>query len=95
MALFLFPAKFILDIKPADPSGLLALVIFSVTEKKKGELLMLTCKDNYTTTFSSFGEMLRYHECLSKESVWRRCKVKELHVQKYPYNDFLYQTYEE
>jgi GTP-binding protein HflX len=21
--------------------------------------------------------------------------VKELHVQKYPYNDFLYQTYEE
>ena len=22
-------------------------------------------------------------------------KVKELHVQKYPYNDFLYQTYEE
>ncbi len=23
------------------------------------------------------------------------CKVKELHVQKYPYNDFLYQTYDE
>ena len=22
-------------------------------------------------------------------------KVKELHVQKYPYNDFLYQNYEE
>ena len=22
-------------------------------------------------------------------------KVRELHVQKYPYNDFLYQTYEE
>ena len=22
-------------------------------------------------------------------------KVKELHVQKYPYNDFLYQTYDE
>ena len=22
-------------------------------------------------------------------------RVKELHVQKYPYNDFLYQTYEE
>lgn len=42
---------------------------------------MLTCKDNYTTTFSSFDEMLRYHECLTKESVWRRCKVKELHVE--------------
>jgi GTP-binding protein HflX len=22
-------------------------------------------------------------------------RVKELHVQKYPYNDFLYQTYDE
>ena len=28
-----------------------------------------------------------------KEVVYQR--VKELHVQKYPYNDFLYQQYEE
>ena len=28
-----------------------------------------------------------------KERVYK--KVRELHVQKYPYNDFLYQTYEE
>ena len=28
-----------------------------------------------------------------KSVVYQR--VKELHVQKYPYNDFLYQTYEE
>ena len=28
-----------------------------------------------------------------KEVVYAR--VKELHVQKYPYNDFLYQQYEE
>ena len=28
-----------------------------------------------------------------KTMVYRR--VKELHVQKYPYNDFLYQTYDE
>ena len=28
-----------------------------------------------------------------KDVVYQR--VKELHVQKYPYNDFLYQTYEE
>jgi GTP-binding protein HflX len=28
-----------------------------------------------------------------KNVVYQR--VKELHVQKYPYNDFLYQTYEE
>ena len=28
-----------------------------------------------------------------KEIIYKR--VKELHVQKYPYNDFLYQTYEE
>lgn len=51
---------------------------------------MLTCKDNYTTTFSSFGEMLRYHECLSKESVWRRCKVKELHVEPLDTTSVLY-----
>jgi GTP-binding protein HflX len=28
-----------------------------------------------------------------KDVVYKR--VKELHVQKYPYNDFLYQTYDE
>lgn len=28
-----------------------------------------------------------------KEIVYK--KVRELHVQKYPYNDFLYQTYDE
>jgi GTP-binding protein HflX len=28
-----------------------------------------------------------------KDIVYAR--VKQLHVQKYPYNDFLYQTYEE
>lgn len=42
---------------------------------------MLPCQDNYTTTFGSYPEMIRYHECLSKESVWRRCKVSELHVE--------------
>ena len=51
---------------------------------------MLTCKDNYTTTFSSFGEMLRYHECLTKKSVWRRCKVKELHVEPLDTTSVLY-----
>ncbi len=42
---------------------------------------MLPCQDNYSTTFDSYPQMLRYHECLSNESVWRRCKVSELHVE--------------
>ena len=35
-----------------------------------------------------------YQMCIRDRSVVYR-RVKELHVQKYPYNDFLYQTYDE
>ena len=42
---------------------------------------MLTCKDDFATTFDSYPEMIHFHESLSKGPVWRRCKVKELHVE--------------
>ena len=41
--------------------------------------------------FISARERINVEEL--KSVVYRR--VKELHVQKYPYNDFLYQTYDE
>ena len=42
---------------------------------------MLTCKDDFATTFDSYTEMIHFHESLSKGTVWRRCKVKDLHVE--------------
>ena len=42
---------------------------------------MLPCQDNYSTTFTSYPEMLRHHEDLAKESLWRRCKVRDLHIE--------------
>ena len=42
---------------------------------------MLTCKDDFATTFDSYQEMIHFHESLSKGTVWRRCKVKDLHVE--------------
>ena len=51
---------------------------------------MLPCQDNFTTTFSTYPEMLSHHERLSKESVWRRCKVSELHVEPLDLTSALY-----
>ena len=42
---------------------------------------MLPCHDNYATTFDNYPAMLRYHEVLSKESNWHRCRVRDLHVE--------------
>ena len=41
--------------------------------------------------FISARERLNMEEF--KNEVYKR--IRELHVQKYPYNDFLYQTYDE
>ena len=67
-------------------------------------------KENYNlddlkkTWMARTGENQRYLECLFisarqkdnidelRETLYKR--VRELHVQKYPYNDFLYQDYE-
>lgn len=42
---------------------------------------MLPCHDNFATKFETFSEMRLYHEIVAKESIWRRCKVKELHIE--------------
>ncbi len=42
---------------------------------------MQTCQDNYSTVFSSFGEMQTYHRQLSRESQWRRCRVRDLAIE--------------
>ena len=48
-------------------------------------------KDGRQLSFYFCRERINVEEL--KSVVYQR--VKELHVQKYPYNDFLYQTYEE
>ena len=42
---------------------------------------MQTCQDNYSTVFSSFGEMQTYHQRLSQESQWHRCRVRDLTIE--------------
>ena len=51
---------------------------------------MLPCHDNYATTFDTYPAMLRYHKALSKESNWRRCRVKDLHVEPLDASSALY-----
>ena len=43
--------------------------------------MLKTCEDNYCATFTDYGEMQDYHERLSAESSWQRCKVNELHIE--------------
>ena len=42
------------------------------------------CQDNFSTTFTTYGEMQLYHEQLAKDSQWQRCKVSDLHVEPGP-----------
>lgn len=42
---------------------------------------MQNCQDSYSTTFSSFPEIHRYHQNLSQRSLWTRCRVNQLHVE--------------
>ncbi len=42
---------------------------------------MLQCKDGFNTTFDSYSVMRDYHEQLSKDSQWVRCKVNELQIE--------------
>ena len=82
---------------------------YTWVEKEEDDLTPMT-KENYTlddlkkTWMARSGENQHYMECIfisakKKENIdelrdilYRR--VRELHVQKYPYNDFLYQDYE-
>ena len=42
---------------------------------------MLPYQDNFATTFDSYPEMLSYHETMSKETTWRRCKINEMRIE--------------
>ena len=82
---------------------------YTWVEKEADDLTPLT-KENYTlddlrkTWMARSAENQRYMECIFisarqkenidelRELLYKR--VRELHVQKYPYNDFLYQDYE-
>lgn len=43
--------------------------------------MLQPCQDNYSATFDTFVSMRRYHEALTAESQWYRCKVNELHIE--------------
>ena len=82
---------------------------YTWVEKEEDDLTPLT-KENYTlddlkgSWMANSGEKHHYLECLFisaknkvnidelRDVLYKR--VRELHVQKYPYNDFLYQDYE-
>lgn len=51
---------------------------------------MSPCEDNYTIHFSSYGDMLAYHEKLSKASKWERSKVSDLVIFPLDENSPLY-----
>lgn len=51
-----------------------------------------TCEDSYSTTFCSFKDMQRYHEDLTSESQWIRCKINELHIEPLDQASSLYGT---
>lgn len=53
---------------------------------------MLQCQDNYSTTFDSYESMISYHETMSKESKWHRCKVNELQIEALDEASPLYKT---
>lgn len=50
------------------------------------------CNDDYSTTFSSFGEMKNYHVQQSKETEWKRCDVREIRVEALSKDSVLYQN---
>ena len=39
--------------------------------------------DNYSTTFSAFDDMMKYHAQLTKESQWRREQVSHLYATRF------------
>lgn len=54
---------------------------------------MLTeCHDNFHTTFDSFTSMQDYHNELSKNSKWTRCRVRDISVAPLDKSSSLYST---
>lgn len=50
------------------------------------------CEDNYTTTFDTYDSIQRYHEKLTQESRWQRCKVNEMQIAPLDQSSKLYGT---
>lgn len=48
------------------------------------------CKDGYSTTFDTFDEMKEYHVQQSKETEWKRCDVRAIHVEPLSKDSMLY-----
>lgn len=48
------------------------------------------CKDDYSTTFETFDEMKEYHVQQSKETEWKRCDVRAIHVEPLSKDSMLY-----
>ncbi len=42
---------------------------------------MQPCQDGYATTFATYPAMIQYHESMEQGSVWKKCKVRDLHVE--------------
>ena len=42
---------------------------------------MLKCQDNYEATFGAYDALRRYHQALTRESEWVRCKISDLTVE--------------
>ena len=40
-----------------------------------------SCYDSYFTTFGDYGEMLEYHQKLTKSSKWAQTPVRDLEVE--------------
>lgn len=40
-----------------------------------------TCEDNYSTTFLTYEDMQHYHEMLTYQTRWYKCKVHDLHIE--------------
>lgn len=51
---------------------------------------MQRCADNYYANFNSYATLLDYHKEQSSESLWRRCKVKDLGIEPLDKNSPLY-----
>ena len=80
-------AEQVLDLAKPPREGLLGL--YDITLEELMKTWMAKLNDN--CIFISAREKTNLEEL--KTVIYN--KVRELHVQKYPYNDFLYQTYDE
>ncbi len=56
---------------------------------------MQPCQDNFATTFTSYPDMIQYHESMERDSVWKKCKVRDLCVEPLSQTSLLRKTPDE